>query len=538
MLIRSAILLFLLATVSFSQETKESFDDLVLHAQTAFRKGDFKESLSMYQKALSEPGTEEEKLVVVRKNAALAALSAGENEIASSLYRQIPGPEGSYGLGISLFRLAEEPDSEPATNAVLRARSANKHAKLFGDAANSFRAAIHDGMSSLVVQTNLVAALDRAKEFLQTAKEADLEVQYGEKNPGELVGLLMDAQEKSYATGIDGVTNTVSSKIKYFEKAAKQQQTVADIWSFLEKSIVSQLKNQTTNEQEIAKLEKAFLVAKDHAEGAKTALEDLKTDAFVAMRNNNLEALEALFMVSDPLQQISKTISVESNALCRVVDRHRFREPAEEQGIVNGLFSIFQQKLPPWLEQMNQQNGSSPEGQPSGNVLSEEDLQELDRLIQQVNGSLESIEKELSPKDQILPDTLIPASENVLNDLIEIKKILEKTQPPRQNEANNQNQQQNQQQDQQQNQQRDPNESQQNENNPSNEQEQQQSSESQPTEESKDESEQKEAESAKDPEEQAAQEMMQAILKLEKQREEEKKKRQFVLPVKVGEKDW
>lgn len=536
MFIRKSSFFFLVAFSVYSFGQTESINDLLLEGQSLFRKGDYSGSLEKYQNALSLPNTDSEQLSTIRKNAALSALSAGQNDTASSLYQTVPGPEGSYGLGISLFRQAEESEKEPATNAVLRAKNAKKTADLFGKASDSFRAAIQGGMTEKIAQTNLVTALMKSKEWFQKAKEANLEVQYGEKTPSELLNLLMDEQKKSYVDGIVGVTNNVSSKIKQFEKAANEQRIVADIWPFLEKEILSQARNQITNEEQLAELQKQFVFSRDRADGSFSALEELNQNAFSSMRENNMDALLVFSMISDPLQLITESISTESNALERVVDYQKFRVPMEEQGVVKGLFSVFQQKLPDWLEQKRQQNSISTENQQSDSVLTEEDMEELDRLIQQVNNAFETISKEICQTDRILPDSSVPAGQQAQQDMIAIKKILEKTQPPQENQQNQQNEQ-----DKKQNEKNDSKQNQ--ENQKQNGQDQQNEQESQSAEENSSQPEkevekQPEEKTQQDPEERAANEMMNAILKLEKQREEEKNKKRFVLPAKVGEKDW
>lgn len=534
MFIRKSSFFFLVAFSVYSFGQTESINDLLLEGQSLFRKGDYSGSLEKYKNALSLPNTDSEQLSTIRKNAALSALSAGQNDTAYSLYQTVPGPEGSYGLGISLFRQAKESEKEPATNAVLRAKTAKKTADLFGKASDSFRSAIQGGMTDPVVQTNLVTALQKSKEWVLKEKEANLEVQYGEKTPPELLKLLMTEQKKSYVDGIIGVTNTVSFKIKQFEKASEKQRVVADIWPFLEKEILAQARNQTTNEEQLAELQKQFVYSKDRADGSWSALEDLNPAAFTSMRENNMDALRVFSMISDPLQLVTESISIESNALERVVDYQKFRVPTEEQGVVKGLFSVFQQKLPDWLEQKRQQNSVSTENQQSDSVLTEEDMEELDRLIQQVNNAFETISKEIGKTDRILPDSSIPAGQQAQQDMIAIKKILEKTQPPQENQQNQQNEQDK----------KEKNDSKQNqENQKQNDQNQQNEQESQSLEENssqpeKEDEKKPEEKTQQDPEEQAANEMMQAILKLEKQREEEKNKKRFVLPAKVGEKDW
>ena len=552
-------------------------------AQRAWKKGDYATAADRYQTALSKEPLDPELAETLRFNAALSFLKAGNSGKAAEIFRQLATgrnaeSEAAEGLGVSLFRAAEAlsavekeepkspspvPDTEKASEPK-RNLSAEK-LKLFEEAATAFQQALRGLPDDDLRKQNLRAAIAGIPKLREDARLADIMGRYGEMSPEQLVPKLLELQRGAYAASTIAFTNNSPDQIKQLENTAQKQREAADIWMPLHQKMMEAAQKSITNANELADFKFQLDKAKDQAEGAATALENLDPAAIDAMRESERSGLQLLAMVTPPPVILAESILSQSNALDRVVNNSRPRTPVQEQQIAQGLFKVFSERYGQWLDQLAQQQPqqqqqptqapgprigpvATPPQQPSGSSgVTPEVRKEIDDLVNKTLGSHALVQMDQAKDSTILSDKARVNAAQALKDMTRIMELLPKP-PQDKQKQQKQDQQQNQkdQQDQQkQDQQKQDEQNKQDKQDQQNEQKQdekkpedkqQQQDQQQKEDEKKQEAQAQQAEES--PDKKDAENVMAKILEQEKQRNEDRQNRQRTMPPRVGERDW
>lgn len=573
------------APVNIDAKTQKlTAQEIGRQAQRAWKKGDYATAADRYQTALSKTPLDPELAETLRFNAALSFLKAGNSGKAADIFRQLAaernaGSEAAEGLGVSLFRAAEAlsavekeepkvPTPVPGADKTpepKRNLSAEK-LKLFEEAATAFQQALRGLPEDDLRKQNLRAAIAGIPKLREEARLADIMGRYGEMPPEQLVPKLLDLQRGAYAASAAAFTNNSPDQIKRLEALATKQREAADIWTPLHQKMMEAAQKSITNANELADFKFQLDKAKDQAEGAATALENLDPAAIDAMRESERSGLQLLAMVTPPPVVLAESILSQSNALDRAVNSAKPRTPAQDQQIAQGLFKVFSERYGQWLDQLAQQQQQQPPAtapaatgprigplatppqQPTGQPsLTPEARKEIDDLVNKTLGSHSLVQMDQAQDNTVLSDKARVNAAQALKDMNRIMELLPKPPKDQQNQQN-QDKQQNQKdkQDQQkQDQQKNDEQSQQDKQNQQNEQKQdekksedkqQQADQQQPEDEKKQEAQAQPAEES--PDKKDAENVMAKILEQEKQRDEDRQKRQRTMPPRVGERDW
>ncbi len=517
-------------------------------AQAAWRGGDPATAADRYRAALDAPGAGENEALdaSIRRNAAIAALAAGHDSDAESLFAQLPGADAAEGRGVALHRLAFAEKIDPATNAAVRAAALRRRADGLARAAESFRDSLRGAEEPALSRrrADLQRALDDLSAARRDAEAAEIEAKWGGRDAIDVLAAAMDEQRDAFAAAQRAFTNDLPARIGALEDAAAKQRAAAAAWGPLREAMRPALES-VTNETDRARIEADLADAADRAAGAADALEALDPAALDAMRRAEGAALGLFASAAPPVPLLEQAVLAQSNALSRVANPARVRTPVQNQAVALGLFEAFDGRIAPWLDALEAQAAGLPEGQappPGAAPMDPEKKKELLRLCEETRGTHEMIRMGLGGAGDVLPDAVRPDAKTSFANLKKILDLLREKdqQQQQQNQQQQQQQQQDQKQDQKQDQQ-DSRQQQQQDRQQQQQQDQQQSQDQQaePTEpEDAEETEAAKAEEEKDPDEEAAQRIIKMILEQEKKRAAEKRKRERERPPAIGVRDW
>ncbi|MBQ9727298.1 MAG: VWA domain-containing protein [Kiritimatiellae bacterium] len=520
---------------------------LAREAQAAWRGGDPATAADRYRAALDAPGPADALETSIRRNAAIAALAAGRDSDAESLFASLPGADAAEGRAVALFRLAGAETPDPATNAAVRAAAWRRREADLVRAAGFFRDSLHGAEEPALSRRR--AALRRALDDLAAAREsaeaAEIEAKWGGRDAIDVLAAAMDEQRDAFADAKRAFTNALPARIPALEAAAAKQRAAAAAWGPLREALRPSIE-AVTNETLRAKIEGDLAEASARAADAADALEALDPAAFDAMEKAEGVAFDFFATAAPPVPLLEQAVLAQSNALSRVVNPARIRTPAANQIVALMLFQAFDEKIAPWLDSLEEQAAALPGGQtppPGAAPMDPEKKKELLRLCEETRGTHEMIRMGLGGAGDVLPDAVRPDAKTSFVNLKKILDLLRDKDDNRQQKQDQQQQQQHQQQQQdKQDQKQDKQDKQQSQQSQQSQQQQSQESkqdQAQPQEpEETQEAEAAKIEEEKDPDEEAARAIIKMILEQEKKRAAEKRKRARDLPPAIGVRDW
>jgi Mg-chelatase subunit ChlD len=518
--------------------------DLAREAQAAFRSGRYDEAAETYLAAARHPSLDARTASAFRFNAALAQLRGGATTNAADTFRDVirQAPEmasAHEGLGAALFDAASQA-GEGGTNAV----PATERVRFLDEAAAAFQQALRELPPDDARRGNLAAAAARIPGLRDEAHLAEVMEKHGKTPPEQLLAELLKGQRKAYATAAAAMTNDSPSQIEQLEAAAKAQQDTSDLWFPLAPQLMQAFAAQVTNQQQLAQIQQQLFGARDRMRAASATLRDLDPAGLDAITRTEQDALQFFAMVAPPPPILDEAILAQTNALRSATTSESPRTPVVDQAAAQAFTQLFQERFPAWADQMAaaaQQQSASPEGAspegaaqpPPPPTLTTEQREEIERLAKETLQLQAEVLATAPTPDGRLAEVNKPQRCRALEKLLRIRELLPK--PPSQDQKQDQQQQDQQpQQQQQQDQQPKPGEDPQEkpdqppEENPKPDEPQEQPKE-EPVGEAKDD---------KEPMPDELQAMMDRVLRQEKERDEEQRKRDRSLPPLLGERDW
>lgn len=529
-------------------------------AQKAWRSGDHATAADLYVQALEKEQHDPELTQTIRFNAAIASLKAGNSGKAAELFRLMAsdnqfGDKAAEGLGVALFRAAEAMSAIEPESAGGAGNAAAEKLKLFEESAAAFQQALRKLPDDQLRSQNLQAALADIPELRNQARIAAVQAKYGEKEVADLIPELINTQRKVFRNAATAFTNDSPARIQLLENAAVAQRESADMWDPLHAKVMEAAKNSITNDQQLADFQYQLDVAKDRADGAVDALENLDESALGAIRQSEEAAMALLAYTTQPPAILQQAMNSESNALAEVFDGTAIRAPIPEQNMANGMFSVFAKTYGLWLDQMMPTRTEAPDRHfVSTNEVDTADFNistnimeiteavraEIDGLVDKTLGSLALVNMGIARDDVLLSGQARINAGQALKNMQLIYDLLPK--PPRQDQQQQQEQNQEQQQEQnqdQQQQQSNPDEGSQNKDDPSDSGKDESNENQQPQQPEQQEEQQSEpVQETKSAEQEAAERIMAQILEQEKEREEARREVLRTMPPRVGERDW
>lgn len=460
---------------------------------------------------------QEETTPAQRYNVALDALRGGDPATAAGIFAELPGADAAQGLGVALFRVAEAPDAEPATNAQMRVKSAKRRIESLEKSAAAFRSALELSPGDAACATNLATTAERLAKVREELADAELEEKYGTSDEVTLLGKLIDAQRAAYASGSTAFADDSPARVRALEKAAGKQRAAAEIWKPLSAKFAAAAQNAPQeNKEAMEKFLHDLAVAADCADGAANALEDMNPDAIDAMKKAELSGMGVMCAVAPPPQLLAMSLFSQSNALARAARNDLPRTPVQEQMLAADAFAIVRDRLPDWLAQ-NQQ-------------AQQIDTNEVARLTEEISAEHAAVARGMDKSAAVLPESVLPNAQKAYDDMAELLALLN---PPQQNQQQqNQDQQNRDSKDQQ------DSKSEENKDDQSQNEENRDSSDSENQQEESEENAEEADPAEEDPEREDAEKTMQAVLQQEKDRAAEKRRREQAMPARTGERDW
>jgi len=558
------------AVQAVSETTPDAAHHHARQAQRAARRGDDATAAEHYLAALAAMPADPELLRAIRFNAALSLLKTGHPEQAAEHFRTLADDpvwavDASEGLGAALFHAANafatrDPTADPAT-------AAAETVRLLEAAASAVQTALRVHPADDRRRPNLAALADRPR-LREAARTAAILARHGDTPPGELAQHLLDAQRRIYADAAVAFTNETPGRIAALEAVAERQRRAAEIWTPLRERLRDEAAAAITNETQLADFTFRLDTAKDQAESAAEALDNLDTGAMQAMRTSETTALQLLAMAAEPPGVLAESLLAQSNALARALAPTRPRQPIEDQQMAASLFNIFNERYGAWLDQF--QVSAPPETFPDDpdfvppppletdpedipNITAEI-RKTIDDLVQQTLGSHALVQMDIFQNDVLLSDSARINAEQALANMNAIWDLLPRPPPQDQQQqspdGNQDDQQQTDGQDGQDGQRDDTahdgdDDQQEPPDAGSEDDETQPEPPRQPEDEGEPEAEDAPSEPEPQPEDtpetadaREAARILEDILEQERQREEARRRRQRTLPPRPGERDW
>ena len=524
-------------------------------AQKAWQGGDSATAADLYIQALEKEQPDPELTQTMRFNAAIASLKAGNSGKAAEIFRQIAsdnqyGDKAAEGLGVALFRAAEAMSAIEPESVEDAGKAAAEKLKLFEESAAAFQQALRKLPGDPLRTQNLQAALADIPELRAQAHEAAVQAKYGDKEVGELITELISRQREVFKGAATAFTNDSPARIQLLENAAVAQREGVDMWGPIRDKMMEAARTSITNNSQLADFQYQLDVAKDRADGAVDALENLDESALGAIRQSEEAAMAMLAYTTEPPAVLRQAMNSESNALAEVFDKTAIRTPISEQTMANGMFNVFAQTYGSWLDKMMPTRTEAPDRHfVSTNEVEEADSNtstnkmemteavraEIDGLVDKTLGSLALVNMGIGRGDELLSGQARINARQSLDNMQLIYDLLPK--PPQQNQQ--QDQQQEQQNKDQQQQQSNQDEDSQNKEDSSDSGEDESSDNQQPQMPEQQEEQQSEPmQEPKSAEQKEAERIMAQILEQEKEREEARLETLNAMPPRIGVRDW
>ena len=534
---------------AFGGTPSGSARDLARSAMKEWRQGNYAESAAQYDKALDvvsgDAEFDKDVADAIRMNAGIAHLGAGNMSRAADLFGEVSRSGGllsaaaDAGLGAALFRAAEAVDIGEKTAADSADGSGEddgvsapkRKLALLEKSSEAFQRAFRGAdAADPELYTNLLVSVRDIAGLREQIRSAELEAEYGKLDTGELIGRLLEEQRKVYASASRAFSDPAPSRLDKLEESAAAQRKTAEIWTPLSDKLMKTLSASVTNAGELAELKFELDNGRQNAEDAVVAMEDTDPEALECIRNAEKNVYKFFTAAAEPPVLIDEAILCQTNALAHEVSEELIRTPADDQRAAAAVFDVFRKKFPEWAEQFLQGSGqedaesdatNTTNAPPVSAAMSREDADTIMRLsddVHRLHGQI--LETSGAGTSGVLPDGSLAPAREALAAMEKIRELLPK--PPQQQQQQDQ-QQQNQQQDQQQDQQQESQDQQQ----------QQQESQAQP-----EDTEEQEGMSGEEQEQTDAGEIMDRILRQEKEREENRRERERrITPRGVG-RDW
>ena len=355
--------LIALACAPAAADTPPDRRALAREAQAAWRGGDPATAADRYRAALDAPGPADALDASIRRNAAIAALAAGRDSDAESLFASLPGADAAEGRGAALWRLARAEEIDPATNAAVRAAALRRREAGLARAADSFRESLRGAEEPALSRRRsfLQRAIDDLAQTRRDAEAAEIEAKWGGRDAIDVLAAAMQEQRDAFADAKRAFTNDLPARIGALEAAAAKQRAAAAAWGPLREALRPSL-DSITNETDRARIEADLAEDADRAAGAADALEALDPAALDAMRRAEGQALGLFASAAPPVPLLEQAVLAQSNALSRVANPARVRTPVENQVVALGLFEAFDGRIAPWLDALEAQAAALPEG--------------------------------------------------------------------------------------------------------------------------------------------------------------------------------
>lgn len=515
------------ATKLAEQPAEEKLDipagrDGARRAQSLFKRGEYSKAAEAYLQ--SAQGVSRRANRDFKHNAAIALAKNGEHKEAARILREL-SLQGRHGerdenvaLGSALYRAAEALDANDP-------EQAQERTKLFREAGEAFKEAwrTHPDDEGKA-QVNVAVSMTRLADEEQQAKALALAKQY-ENVPAPQLADQMLAEQRKLAEEIPAaITNTSPDRIRQLEALAARQREQADLWMPLRGKLAEAMSQQggASNAQHFAALTQLMGVTQEEMHSGAQKLRDLDAEGFraskisehgtyqlwktvapydMALREDLRQQTNAIGMVEGtipedpyaPLQDIQNEA-----AMLTEIFKARFEQAIPEEGTAQPVDETSTNGVPAAADQPAQ-----PEG------ITAETRAEILKLAS------EAIEAQKRAADLIKQDERQPAlnEQTASRDkLIAIHELL-----PKQGQQQQQDQQQQPQ-------------DQDNEQQPPQPDDQQEQEQEQQPEESQEQEEPQEQEDIR--------KLLERALEREREHEDEKRRREDLIPLPPFERDW
>lgn len=523
---------------------------LARQAQAAFRAGRYEAAAETYLEAARDPALDARNAAVFQYNAAIAQLRAGAATNAAANFRAahregVGGRSALEGLGAALFAAAQTPaesgdppqqdGDESAAGAGL---PPERRLALLEEAADAFQQALQGAPDPDPARRNLAAAAAGIPRLRDEARLAELLKRHGQTPPPELLAELLRQQRAAYAAAAAALTNRGPEQIARFEDAARRQREAADLWLPLAPQLTEAFAQAVTNREDLVRLQERLAAARPALRAAADRLADLDPAGIEDAARQERETLGYLVAIAPPPLVLEEAIGAQSNALRAAAAPQSPRTPFADQGVARALSGEFEQRFPAWADaQAGAVQNTPPDAAGTGAPAPEPLTPEARAEIEQLAAETLRLQEEVlaageAPGGLPLPGTLA-ARETALRNLLRIRELLPK--PPSQPSSSSSETQPGEQ--------PPPSEPPPStpEENPDAEPpppETPESGEPPPPEQAGEETEEVAGSESEEPLPEELQEMMERVLRLEKAREEERRRRQRELPPLLHERDW
>jgi len=488
------------------------------YAQRLFKRGKYREAAEAYLQAAQ--GVSRRASRDFRHNAAIALAKDGDYEASSHILRELSlqGRRGerdeNTALGSTLYRSAEGLDANDP-------EQAEKRVRLLREAGEAFKEAWRSDPDQTIARDNVAVSMSRLAAEEQNAKALALAKQY-EKTPAPQLADQMLSEQRELAKQITtAITNTSPERIRLLEALAERQQEQADLWMPLKAKLTEAMAQQgsASNAQHFAALNQLMDVTREEMHSGAGKLRDLDPEGFRASKIAEHGTYQLWKTVAPYDMLLREDIRQQTNVLGMTegslpLDEYIAPEEIQEEAAM--LTEMFKHRF----EQAVPEEGTVPPPDPaSTNATGEAQgitpearakiLELADKAIEHQRAAAEQIRN----KDT---EAAVESQKASQNSLSTIQTLLPKQQ----------NQQQQDQQDQQEEQQQSEND-QQPQDQPQDEEEQDQQEQQQ------DESQEQEPREQED-----VRKLLERALEREREHEDEKRRRNDLIPPPPFERDW
>lgn len=412
--------------------------------------------------------------------------------------------EAAELYGAAVFRLAEEPDL--ATNTTERI-------KRLGDAAAAFQTALGSSPDDLRRQANLQRAIKDLPVLREEQRLKEITQKYEKVQPMQLIARMLQEEREILTKGKTQSTNqSAVVRISEFERLAKKQREVDDMWVVLRPSLADS--NIVTNEEQRAMIVRFMDETQSAMQQSVHSFEDIDESALIEAEKAENGVYSFWLMTAEPPALMQEGLQCESNVVVSpLAPRYPLRGDDSENALE--LSGAFADRFPAWAEQIMEQEAQMQQQGITNNAPSftPNSLAEIGSLLESLIWLQRDNCKNTNRVDRI------GGAEEACKKIERILELLPK--PPQQNKQNNQQKQQEQQQEQQEQ-----------------EQQEQQQEQEDSAEEKNQESEEEVSESEENQPSEDVEEVLRQALQREREHEAEKQKQRKNFPMPAGARDW
>jgi len=492
-------------------------------AQRLFKRGKYREAAEAYLQ--SAQGVSRSASRDFKHNAAIALARSGDYKEAAYILREL-SLQGRHGerdenvaLGSALYRAAEALDANDP-------EEAEKRTKLFREAGEAFKEAwrTHPGDDD-TAQVNVAVSMARLADEEQQAKALALAKKYENTPAPQLADQMLAAQREIAKEIPAAITNTSPDRIRQLEALAARQREQADLWLPLKGKLAEAMSQQgsASNAQHFAALTQLMGVTQEEMHSGARKLRDLDAEGFRSSKIAEQGTYQLWKTVAPYDMVLREDIRQQTNVIGRAegtipddpylplhdaqnetallteIFKSRFEQAIPEEGTAPPADATATNGAPATADQPTQPEGITAETRAEILKLATEAIEAQKRaadLIKQENTQT-AISEQTASRDKLLA----------------IQELLPK-------------QQQQQQQDQQQ-----PQENQ-------DDQQQQPPPEDQQEEQQEQEQQQEEPQEQEEPQQEDIRKLLERALEREREHEDEKRRREDLIPLPPFERDW